>query len=181
MAALRDGLPCARGAGEMQRWPVVAANVRAGSPPRWRRPGARRLTGSPPPIVVSPRTISSARVTLFRSLANDGGPSESRRTARRRERTPRSVLLGAVRQGRDDGGIDCSPPSKSRPGRPGVVVHISGAFPAISAPAPASVCAAALAGRRVALVSMIPVENLDTLGPTPTDLKRADYLVVTIK
>jgi len=28
---------------------------------------------------------------------------------------------------------------------------------------------------------MLPVENLDTVAPAPGDLKRADYLVYTIK
>jgi len=38
-----------------------------------------------------------------------------------------------------------------------------------------------LAGRRVAIVSMLPIENLDTVAPAPGDLKRGDYLVYTIK
>ena len=38
-----------------------------------------------------------------------------------------------------------------------------------------------LAGRRVVVVSMLPVENLDTLAPDGEDLKRADYLVYTIR
>jgi hypothetical protein len=38
-----------------------------------------------------------------------------------------------------------------------------------------------LTGRRVTIVSLLPVENLDTVAPAPADLKRADYLVYTIK
>ena len=38
-----------------------------------------------------------------------------------------------------------------------------------------------LEGRRVAVVSMMPVENLDTIAPGDSDRKRADYLVYTIK
>jgi hypothetical protein len=38
-----------------------------------------------------------------------------------------------------------------------------------------------LAGRRVGTVSMMPVENLDAITPQSPDLRRADYLVYTVK
>jgi uncharacterized iron-regulated protein len=66
-------------------------------------------------------------------------------------------------------------------GRPGVVVHVSGAFHSDFGTGTGERVRRRLAGRRVALVSMIPGENLDTLAPTAADLKRADYLVYTIK
>ncbi len=37
-----------------------------------------------------------------------------------------------------------------------------------------------LPDRRVAVVSVLPVKDLDTLAPAGDDLKRADYLLYTI-
>jgi hypothetical protein len=38
-----------------------------------------------------------------------------------------------------------------------------------------------LPGKRVAVISIQPVEDLDKLAPDATERKRADYLVYTIK
>jgi hypothetical protein len=37
-----------------------------------------------------------------------------------------------------------------------------------------------LHGRRVAVVSVLPVKDLDSLAPTGEDLQRADYLLYTV-
>ena len=66
-------------------------------------------------------------------------------------------------------------------GRPGVVVHVTGSFHSDYGEGTGARVRRRLGGRRVATVSMIPVENLDALTPQPSDLKRADYLVYTIK
>ena len=66
-------------------------------------------------------------------------------------------------------------------GRPGVVVHITGSFHSDYGEGTGARVRRRLAGRRVATVSMMPVENLDALAPQPLDLRRADYLVYTIK
>ncbi|HEU4938111.1 MAG TPA: ChaN family lipoprotein [Vicinamibacterales bacterium] len=66
-------------------------------------------------------------------------------------------------------------------GRPGVVVHVTGAFHSEFGEGTGERVRRRLAGRRVTTVSMMPVENLDSIVPQSTDLKRADYLVYTIK
>ena len=66
-------------------------------------------------------------------------------------------------------------------GRPGVIVHITGSFHSDYGEGTGERVRRRLSGRRVAIVSMMPVDNLDTLVPEPDDLKRADYLVYTIK
>ena len=38
-----------------------------------------------------------------------------------------------------------------------------------------------LAGKTVTIVSILPVSDLDTLAPAGDDLKRADFLVYTVK
>jgi hypothetical protein len=66
-------------------------------------------------------------------------------------------------------------------GRPGVVVHVTGAFHSEYGEGTGERVRRRLAGRRVAAVSIMPVENLDSIVPQSSDLRRADYLVYTIK
>ncbi len=66
-------------------------------------------------------------------------------------------------------------------GRPGAVVHFTGAFHSDFGAGTAERVRRRLEGRRVAVVSMMPVENLDAVVPGDDDRKRADYLVYTIK
>ena len=62
-------------------------------------------------------------------------------------------------------------------GRPGVIVHFTGAFHSDFGTGTGERVRRRLEGRRVTLVSMMPVDDLDTLAPAGDDLKRADYLV----
>ena len=66
-------------------------------------------------------------------------------------------------------------------GRPGVIVHMTGSFHSDYGDGTGERVRRRLAGRRVATVSMIPAENLDTIAPATDDRKRADYLVYTVK
>jgi uncharacterized iron-regulated protein len=66
-------------------------------------------------------------------------------------------------------------------GKPGVVVHVTGSFHSEYGEGTGERVRRRLAGRRVATVSMMPVETLDALVPPAADMKRADYLVYTIK
>ena len=66
-------------------------------------------------------------------------------------------------------------------GRPGVIVHVTGAFHSDFGAGTGERVRRRLLGRRVAIVSLVPVENLDDISPAGDDLKRADYLVYTIK
>jgi len=66
-------------------------------------------------------------------------------------------------------------------GKPGVIVHVTGSFHSDYGDGTGERVRRRLTGRRVSIVSMLPVENLDTVAPAPADLKRADYLVYTIK
>ncbi len=66
-------------------------------------------------------------------------------------------------------------------GKPVVVVHVTGSFHSDYGDGTGERVRRRLAGRRVAIVSMLPIENLDTVAPAPGDLKRGDYLVYTIK
>ena len=66
-------------------------------------------------------------------------------------------------------------------GRPGLVAHFTGAFHSEYGEGTGERVRRRLGGRRVIAVSILPVENFDDVAPGADDLKRAEYLVFTIK
>jgi hypothetical protein len=66
-------------------------------------------------------------------------------------------------------------------GRPGVIVHVTGAFHSDFGAGTGERVRRRLLGRRVAIVSLVPLENLDDITLVGDDLTRADYLVYTVK
>jgi uncharacterized iron-regulated protein len=61
------------------------------------------------------------------------------------------------------------------------IVHFNGAFHSDFGQGTAERARRRLPGRRVVIVSILPVKDLDTLAPAGEDLTRADYLVYTVK
>ncbi|HEX6973097.1 MAG TPA: ChaN family lipoprotein, partial [Vicinamibacterales bacterium] len=66
-------------------------------------------------------------------------------------------------------------------GRPGTIVHYNGAFHSDYGQGTAERVRRRLPGRRVAIVSMMPTDNLDAIDIDDDDLKVGDYLVFTVK
>jgi uncharacterized iron-regulated protein len=66
-------------------------------------------------------------------------------------------------------------------GRIGVIVHYNGAFHSDFGAGVAERVRRRLPGRRIAVISMLPVLDIDTLAPEGEDLLRAEYLVYTVK
>jgi uncharacterized iron-regulated protein len=66
----------------------------------------------------------------------------------------------------------------SSAGKP--VVHFNGSFHSDFVQGTASRVQRRLPGRRVAVVSILPVKDLDGVTPSSEDLKRAEYLVYTV-
>jgi uncharacterized iron-regulated protein len=66
------------------------------------------------------------------------------------------------------------------PGR-AAIVHFDGAFHSDFGEGTAESARRRMPGRRIAVVSILPVADLDTAKPADGDLKRADYLIYTIK
>ena len=60
------------------------------------------------------------------------------------------------------------------------IVHINGAFHSDFTEGTADSARRRMPGRRIAVVSMLPIADLDTGKPDDEDLKRADYLVFTL-
>jgi uncharacterized iron-regulated protein len=68
-----------------------------------------------------------------------------------------------------------------RTDKPGPVVHFTGAFHSDFGAGTAERTRRRLPGRKVMIVSMLPVRDLDAVAPAGEDLERADYLVYTLK
>jgi uncharacterized iron-regulated protein len=64
---------------------------------------------------------------------------------------------------------------------PGAVVHFTGAFHSDFGQGTVERTRRRLPGRRVAILTILPVADLDSLSPAGEDLKRAHYLVYTVK
>jgi uncharacterized iron-regulated protein len=63
----------------------------------------------------------------------------------------------------------------------GPVVHYNGAFHSDFGLGTAERARRRLPGKRIVIISMLPVPDLDALRPEGEDLQRADYLVFTVK
>jgi len=61
------------------------------------------------------------------------------------------------------------------------IVHIAGAFHSDFGEGTADSARRRMPGRRIAVVSILPVADIDAAKPADTDLKRADYLVFTVR
>lgn len=59
------------------------------------------------------------------------------------------------------------------------IVHVTGAFHSDFGTGTAERVRRRLSGRRIAILTMLPVKDMDTLAPAGEDLQRADYLVYT--
>jgi uncharacterized iron-regulated protein len=63
----------------------------------------------------------------------------------------------------------------------GPLVHYNGAFHSDFGLGTAARARRRLPGKRIIVLSMLPVDSLDRLSPSGEDLQRADYLVYTVK
>ena len=180
VAALRDRLPPARrdgqGAGLAGR---RRRTCRGGSPrasPRraWRRSTRSRrrsARGSPPSCSVrsdayferfAPATMAAGPPTVPRT--GDGQADEAEEDQRSDDRT---LLFLAVREGRDDGRGDCRRRSSATAASSSSTS--TGAFHSDFGQGTAERVRRRLPGRRVAVVSVLPVKDLDTLAPAGED------------
>ena len=63
----------------------------------------------------------------------------------------------------------------------GPILHYNGAFHSDFGAGVGERVRRRLPGKRVVIVSVLPVQDIDTIAPTPEDVTRADYLVYTVR
>ncbi len=167
-----------------QRWPVVAANV----PRRIAADAARTGKAAIDALTTTDRSLVAADLqcphdTYFdrfaEQMGSGGHQSASTSASAADTTTERYYWAQCIK---DETMAESIASAFARmAGKPGVVVHVTGSFHSDYGDGTGERVRRRLPGRRVATVSLLPVDNLDTLAPAPGDLKRADYLVYTIK
>jgi uncharacterized iron-regulated protein len=165
-----------------QHWPVVAANVPRRLAADVAKTGQTAMDAmAPPDRPFAARDLQCPRDRYFERFAEQmgahGNPADTPAAAR--EATERYYLAQCVKDETMAESIAAA--SARQGGRPGTVVHFTGAFHSDFGSGTVERVRRRLEGRRVAVVSMMPVSNLDTLAPNRDERKRADYLVYTIK
>lgn len=166
-------------------WPVIAANV----PRRFAAQVAKGGIGALEKLTVPDRSFAAqelhcprdAYFERFAATMNDHpaqgtekpSPAEQRALTERyydsqcvKDETMAEAIAGALER---------------QAGQPGAVVHFNGAFHSDFVLGTAERTRRRLTGRKVAVVSILPVGDLDTIAPAGDDLTRANYLVYTIK
>ena len=167
-----------------QRWPVVAANV-----PRWIAADVAK-NGSPAVAALSQADRRFAASDLqcphdayFDRFAEQMGDHGSGSSAAGPEGPTGTVDLWVqcVKM-YETMAESIAAASARQEGRPGVVVHVTGSFHSdFGDGCTGERVRRRLQGRRVAIVSIVPVDDIDNLAPAGNDLKRADYLANTVK
>ena len=167
-----------------ERWPVVAANVPrriAADVAKSGKPGVDALTATDRSLAAA--DLQCPHDSYFDRFAEQmGGGSHqagSSSTAGPDTTTERYYWAQCVKD--ETMAESIASAFEKQGGRPGVVVHVTGAFHSDYGDGTGARVSRRLTGRRLAIVSMMPIENLDTVAPASGDLKRADYLVYTIR
>jgi uncharacterized iron-regulated protein len=164
-----------------QQWPVVAANV----PRRIAADVARDGRPAVDSMTTSDRSFAAADLqcphdAYFNRFAEQMGDHLAGvPTAGSDSRTERYYWAQCVKDETMAESIAAA--FAKQEGRPGVIVHVTGAFHSDFGDGTGERVRRRLLGRRVAIVSILPVDTLDGITPAAGDLKRADYLVYTIK
>jgi uncharacterized iron-regulated protein len=163
------------------RWPVIAANVPRRYAAEIAKSGKGMLDALPSPErSLVAHDLQCPEDAYFKRFADQMGNHAAGATIdEKRATTERYYWSQCVK---DETMAESIAAGFEKPGAPsGAIVHFTGAFHSDFGTGTAERVRRRLAGRRVAVVTMVPVADLDTLTPGAGDLTRADYLVYTIK
>ncbi len=167
------------------KWPVIAANVprrlaadvaKAGSS------ALAKLTSDEPALVA--KAVQCPLDAYFERFsetmnAHPAPGSEKKTDEEKRTTTERYYLSQCLKDETMAESIVAA--FDRQAGRPGPIVHYNGSFHSDFGSGVAERVRRRLPGRRVAIVSMLPVSDIDGVSPDGEDLQRAEYLVYTVK
>jgi uncharacterized iron-regulated protein len=168
-------------------WPVIAANLPrrlATEIARAGEEGVGKLSTADRALVARDlQCPRDAYFDRFTSAMTDHGPSGSGKpaTPHDEQRATNERYYWAQCSKDETMAESIARASAARAGKPGPVVHVTGAFHSDFAAGTAERARRRLIGKTVTIVSIVPVADLDTLAPAGEDLKRADFLVYTVK
>ena len=166
-----------------QGWPVIASNVPRKYASAIAKSGLGVLDGLAPEeralVAADVRCPHDRYFTRFsESMSSHPIPGSERLSPEeRRTVTERYYLSQCVK---DETMAEAIAGGVERSGKR-IVVHFNGAFHSDFGLGTVDRVRRRLEGRRVAIISVLPVKDLDALAPAGEDLERADYLVYTVK
>ena len=163
-------------------WPVVAANVPRKYAAAVAKEGTAALDGlNPTDRALAARDLQCPLDAYFDRFAETMGahPAGSAGDGNTRAVAERYYLSQCVK---DETMAESIAAAFARQaGRPGAIVHFTGAFHTDFGTGTAERVRRRLPDRRVATISVLPVGDLDVITPSGEDLTRAAYLVYTVK
>jgi uncharacterized iron-regulated protein len=162
-------------------WPVIAANVPRRIAAAVAK-GGREAVGALPE---ADRALAAAELQCpldgyFDRFAKtmEGHPAPNQTPEQLREMSERYYWSQCVK---DETMAEAIAAASARRTTPGPVVHYNGAFHSDFGLGTAERVRRRLPGKRLVIISMLPVPSLDGLAPEGEDLQRAGYLVYTVK
>ena len=164
-----------------QDWPVVASNVPRKHASSVAKGGQSAIDGlSPADRETVARDLQCPQDAYFdrfaESMSSHPAPGSEKLTpAERRATTERYYLSQCVKDETMAEAIVSAVATAKGP-----VVHFNGAFHSDFGQGTVERVRRRLEGRRIAVVSILPVKDIDTVAPSAEDLRRADYLVYTV-
>jgi uncharacterized iron-regulated protein len=115
----------------------------------------------------------------FLEAMTDHASSNAHASTDQRARTDRYYLAHCVKD--ETMGESVAAAVLKRREQPSTVVHFNGSFHSDFAEGTVASTARRLPGRRLLVVSIVTVPDLDAVAPAGDDLRRADYVVYTLK
>jgi uncharacterized iron-regulated protein len=167
------------------RWPVVAANVPRKYAADVAKTGLAALDALPPEERLHvARELQCPLDAYFHRFAetmgaHTSGGTDQSSSEESRARTERYYFSQCVKD--ETMAESIATAFARREGRPGTVVHYTGAFHSDFGLGTVERVRRRMPGRRVGFVSILPTSDIDGVTPTDDDLKRAEYLVYTVK
>ena len=162
-------------------WPVIASNVPRRLASAVAKGGRAVIDDLPP----ADRQLMAAALEcpldgyfdrFAESMASHPAPNQT--PEQLREMSERYYWSQCVK---DETMAEAIAAAVARREKPGPVVHYNGAFHSDFGLGTAERVRRRLPGKRIVIISILPVESLDLLSPAGEDLERADYLVYTTR
>jgi uncharacterized iron-regulated protein len=163
-----------------QTWPVIASNVPRRYASEVAKSGLKSLDAVPSPerswVAADLQCPKDAYFDRFADTMNSHQPGGDKRAPNAAGTELERYYLAQCLK--DETMAEAIAGAYERLGRR-PIVHVTGAFHSDFGTGTAERVRRRLNGRRVAIVTMLPVKDMDALAPAGEDLQRADYLVYT--